>query len=142
MDNLAVTTATFGTDAVVATGTEYYPHVSQAQIANNTGFNFYRPILISTTSNTLISTNPEDEYPAYLLGGTYTAYCGGWVSDYDAKAYIDGSCIGTMEAGTAAGMSYANGSTWAGTTGWHIVKYLIMVTGTFDNGAVFLRKTV
>ena len=43
MDNLAVTTSTFGTSDIVSTGTEYYPHVSQAQIANNTGYNYHTP---------------------------------------------------------------------------------------------------
>lgn len=116
MDNLVVTTATFGTSDLVSTGTEFYPHVSQAQVAQNTGFNYYLPKYLvrdadgHTVSAQGTGTDVGDQF--YLGIGKFAIYGRIWTSGSNinpagtAKFAIDGTTL----------VEYASGADWAGTT--------------------------
>jgi hypothetical protein len=116
MDNLDPTASVWGTSDLVSTGTEIYPHVSQAQIANNTGYNFYRPFLAATISDEQPSAQggtlsvSYTDY-AYLFAGTYNTFIAS--STYHTAFTIDGTALGT------ASNERLQGSEWSGTQGWH-----------------------
>ena len=96
MDNLAVTIATFGTDSLVATGTEYLPATTQAQVANNTGWLYYRPQHVCD-QGTDVAGGTESQC-TYMLAGTYQAYTRG-SSHVDVAGttsiFLDGTLLAT-----------------------------------------------
>ena len=138
MDNLAVTTATFGTSDLVSTGTEYYPHVSQAQVANNTGWIYYRPQHVCDQV-----TNASDGTEAqqiYVLAGTYQAYARGSFTGITgtnvAEIYMDGTTLITV-TGTDAGWHENDEEVIITSTGWYNAEF-----ATDDAAATVLHSSI
>ena len=150
MDNLAVTTATFGTDSLVATGTEYYPATSQAQVVNNTGVNYYAPILVAPQLEEAGVTNGTEsrDVKAWMTAGTYTVY--GAIATYfestavTGSASLDGTLIVTGSQ-TGAHWEEDSATVIVTTSGWITGNYYVDTNGdrfgTVHAGALYARKT-
>ena len=123
MDNLAVTTATFGTSDLVSTGTEIYPHVSQAQIANNTGYIYYRPQCVC--DQVTGASNGTEWQQVHILAGTYQAYARGSftvMGTNTGEVGLDGTTLLTV-SGSSAGWYEDDAEVIITSTGWHNVSF-------------------
>ena len=97
MDNLVPSTSTWGTSDLLATGTEYYPSTSQAQLVNNIGFLQYIP---KTIFSGILGDNLT--YYTYIPKGTYTAFFG-FTAVVPGTSIINGTTLFTSPAGNATG---------------------------------------
>jgi len=162
MDNLDVTSSQFGTDSLVATGTEYYPSDSQAQIVNNTGYNYHYPhrlVSFYSSPQTVAgssSNGTKVSNKGYSLAASCLVQCrlyhiatGAEFTSGTVTFSIDGTLLYT----------HAASSIWAGTTaefegtislatdGWRGAEYTssVVVVGLGDGTVtanfpqVFLR---
>ncbi|MCK5018897.1 MAG: hypothetical protein KAS32_17680 [Candidatus Peribacteraceae bacterium] len=152
MDNLDVTTSPFGTDSIVSSGTEFYPHVSQAQVANNTGFNYYCPRFVCPQLEECGTDNggtKSRDVRGLILAGTYTAYAvvatafEGTLSSGTVK--LDGTVIITDNA-TPGGWVTGTETVIITTTGWVTANYYVATDtslyGTLRAGAIYIRQSV
>jgi len=151
MQDLDPTTAIFGTSSLVGETDDVFPSVTQGQISDNTGFNWYsiecmgmqpEPIEVEGVNGTV-------SLRTYLSIGTYDIWATCWLWAYtSSKVYGTVSINGTDIIGTFrqnAGIpEYGSGTVIVGASGWIESVFRVITffgTGTMRRGAIYFRRT-
>ena len=148
------TTADYGTQNLVGATGETLPAVVQAQMSDNTGFNWYTPHMLSKQTDNIIAarTTDTDSHYAFMAQGTYIV----WASAYfeqtgvyvaaDCYVQVDGTSI-IQEEGAPFTGSFVTGSAEVivGSDSWVFIEYKAKGAdaaneSTTRDGAVYFRR--
>lgn len=145
MDDLTPSTATFGTGTLLGETDDVFPALTQAQISENTGFNWYSIECLCMQPKQLEADNETstDSIKNYMASGTY---------DIQAVFYLnaDGNTSGTYKINgttligittTTDGWKYGSG-TITHDGGWVTSHWEVSSNGivNINSGAVFFRR--
>jgi len=127
--NLNPATATFGTSNLVGETNDIFPATTWAQMAHNTGFNWYtvRHLITQTQEITRTPGNETEQNQVYMAAGTYAVYVSSYFDlENGATAQgtirLQGEDIIT-QSGVYADWIYGSATIIVDTGGWVAAQY-------------------
>ena len=126
-------TAEFGTTNLVSESGDYLPAASWAQMAYNTGFNWYtvRHLCTQTTAITRTPDSGSESNKVYMAAGTYVVYASTYMDLEGATSEGTIRVAGTTiiaESGTQSGWYTGSATVIIDTTTWYDAQYIAVGT--------------